>query len=338
MSISYLCGNLGTVVKQLTSVPRFLMTAGPTRILASIGRFMANPKAFLENVYDLDPQMRDRQGSALLRAIREDPNWGKRGYQRIVEMGMEPISIMDRWVAAIGWKATYDANLARGLSREASIREAQRAVALTQQTAHAKDAPRMWRQSGFARLAMVFTSDAAQTFGMTVYDFAQQMRSGQLTKAVGTLLALTLSAMLMKAAEEGIPWNEDDDDEETTGAGWVGSAFLEQSIESIPLVGKEAMMLYDQLAGKYRGTQYSAIVAPIEKAARAARIFSDEDRDEEDEWKATWYALEALSLSGVAPLPVTGMKRVAQSSRLWLQDGEPLDAALNMIGRRPPKQ
>ena len=337
MSIAFLCGNFGTVMKQMTSIPRFLITAGPHRILSSIGQFMIDPKAFLDTVYELDPQMKDRQGSAMLRAIRQHPEWGKNMYQRVLDIGMEPISVFDRWVAAIGWKATYDANLKRGLSREAAIREAQRAVALTQQTAHAKDAPAIWRQSGFVRLVMEFTSDAAQTFGLTVYDFAQQMRTGQLDKAMGTMLGLTLSAMLMKAATDGIPW-DDDDDEETSLLSWILSAFTEQAIESIPLIGKELMMLYDRLSGKYMGSQYSAIVAPIEKLARAAQILTKEDEDEDDAWKASFLALEGLSLLGIAPLPATGIKRVAQSSKLWLQEGEPMDAALNMIGRRPPRR
>jgi hypothetical protein len=341
MSIAYLCGNLGTVLRQMTSIPRFLTTAGPHRLLAATTRFMLNPAKFLQEVYELDPQMRDRQGSALLKAIRSDPNWGRNRYQRLIQLGFEPIVIMDRWVAAIGWRATYDANL-KELGPEKAAREAQRAVALTQQAVNAKDTSRLWRESGLAKLAMVFTSDAAQTFGMTVYDFTQQMRTGQLTKAGATLLGLTLTAMWAKALKDGIPGGDDDSDEEDEQGWtrWTASAFTTQAIESIPLVGKEAMTLYNNLTGKYRGTQYSAIVAPIDKAIKAARIWTEEEGDEESEEedfnRATWFALEALSLGGV-PIPYTGAKRVIQSTNLWLSDDEPAAAALNMVGRRPPR-
>ena len=97
-------------------------------------------------------------------------------------------------------------------------------------------------------------------------------------------------------------------------------------------------MLYDQMSGRYRGSQYSAIVAPVAKLAQAAKIMNKDELEEGDSDKLTWLALEALSLLGKPLLPVTGIKRVAQSSKLWLQDGEPMDAALNMIGRRPPKR
>ena len=331
MAIAYLAGNLGTVLKQTTSIPRFLITAGPHRILVSIAQFLTQGPKFLEKVYELDPQMRDRAGSPILTMLRQDPRWGRRMYQRGLDWLLAPISMMDRWVAAIGWKATYNANLRR-LGHEGAVREAQRAVRLTQQPANAKDAARMWRQNGFVRLSMIFTSDAAQTFGMTAYDLVQQLRSGKLVRAFSTLTALALTGILMKAASEGLPSDEDDEDEDRS---WVLEAFMEQFISSIPLVGKEAMVLYDNLSGKRRGTQYSAFMTPIEKAARAWRLWTDEDSDEEDFRRATWLALEAFSLSGAAPLPVTGMRRIVQSMEMAEEDG--MAAALNMVGirRRP---
>lgn len=328
MAIAYLAGNLGTVLKQTTSIPRFLITAGPHRILVSIAQFLTQGAKFLEKVYELDPQMRDRAGSPILTMLRQDPRWGRRMYQRGLDWLLGPISIMDRWVAAIGWKATYDANLRR-LGHEGAVWEAQRAVRLTQQPASAKDAARMWRQNGFVRLSMIFTSDAAQTFGMTAYDLVQQLRSGKLVRAFSTLTALALTGILMKAASEGLPSDEDDEDEDRS---WVLEAFTEQFISSIPLVGKEAMVLYDNMSGKRRGTQYSAFMTPIEKAARAWRLWTDEDSDEEDFRRATWLALEAFSLSGAAPLPVTGMRRIVQSMELAEEDG--MAAALNLVGIR----
>ena len=191
----------------------------------------------------------------------------------------------------------------------------------------------MWRQNGFVRLAMVFTSDAAQTFGMTAYDLVQQLRSGKLGRAFSTLTALALTGILMKAASEGPPDDEDDEDEdEDEDRSWVLEAFTEQFISSIPLVGKEAMVLYDNLSGKRRGSQYSAFITPVEKAARAWRLWADEDSDKEDFRRATWLALEAFSLSGVAPIPVTGIRRVVQSMELAEEDG--MAAALGMVGIR----
>jgi hypothetical protein len=169
------------------------------------------------------------------------------------------------------------------------------------------------------------------------------MRSGQVPKAVFGLLAMTLTAMWAKAIKDGIPWGDvgDGDDEEEQGWGaWTRDAFTKQSIESIPLVGKEAGVLYDRLRGEYRGDQYSAIAAPVERALRAVRLYmkdeEDDEKTEENEARASWFALEALSLSGV-PVPYTGVKRIIQSTHLWSDEGSSLGAALNMVGRRPPR-
>ena len=55
MVLVYLAGNLGTVLKQTTSIPRFLITAGPHRMLVSIAQFLTQGPKFLEKVYELDP-------------------------------------------------------------------------------------------------------------------------------------------------------------------------------------------------------------------------------------------------------------------------------------------
>jgi hypothetical protein len=335
MSISYLAGNLATVLKQTTSIPRFLTTAGPHRLLAAIGEFAIKPNKFLEEIYEMDPQMRDRAGSELLRAIRQDPRWGRRGYQKALRIAMAPISIMDRWVAAIGWKATYYANL-KNLGKEKAIREAQRAVALTQQTAHAKDSPAIWRQNGYVRLVMTFTSDAAQTFGMTVYDLAQQARTKQGRKAMATFLALSMTAIATKAMADWLSGADEDDEGETDWGDWTLGALTEQAISSIPLIGKEGMVLYDSLSGNYRGTQYSAIITPIERLARAAKIMTKEELEEDDGWKVSGYALEALSLSGL-PFPYTAMRRAARSM-VYINDYDPLGAALTLVGKRTPRR
>jgi hypothetical protein len=251
----------------------------------------------------------------------------------MIQLGMEPIAVMDRWVAAIGWKATYDANL-KNLGKEGAIREAQRAVALTQQAPHQKDLPRIWRQKGIARLAMIFTSDAAQTFGMSAYDLVRFIRTRQGEKAFFTILGLTLTAILMKVVTDGPGDDEAPYEEEQGWLAWTRSAISEQAIASIPLVGKDAMLLYDGMAGKYRGTQYSALVTPFERALRAMRILNKDAIEEDEMWKASEYALEAMSLGGLLPLPMTALRRARRSIDLWMGEGDGFKAARNMVGMR----
>ena len=334
MSVAYIAGNCGSVLKQLTSIPRFLITAGPQRLLWSAARFIANPKAFLERAYELDPQLADRGGNALMNAVLRDSEWGKAAYQRGLEWMFAPVSIVDRWVAAIGWIATYEANLAKGATKEHAIREAQRAVRLTQQAASAKDLPRFWRSGGYVKTVMAFTSDTAATLGMTAYDFVQQISSGEMNttmKAFSTAFALAVTAIAMKAATDGI--SGDDDDEDGGVGAWLGSALTEAFITSLPLVGKEAMMLYEELSGKYRGTTYSAFLTPVVKLLKGLDLMFDEDSEEEQFWKASGMLLDSIALSGIAPIPSTAIRRAVQSVAM-MDEGDADNAARTLFGMR----
>jgi hypothetical protein len=132
----------------------------------------------------------------------------------------------------------------------------------------------------------------------------------------------------MKLVTDGLPGDND----EEGWSEWLESAFTEQAISSIPLVGKEAMLLYEKWAGRYTGTQYSALVAPFEKALEALKIIGKEDKEESDKWRASGYALEALSLGGVMPLPVTEIKRTGRAINLLMNEEDKWEAARTMMG------
>ncbi|MCR4818059.1 MAG: hypothetical protein K5841_03775 [Fretibacterium sp.] len=335
MSVAYIAGNCGTVMKQLTSIPRFLITAGPMRLTLATSRFLANPQAFLARAYALDSQLAARGGNALMNAVLRDSEWGKAAYQRGLEWMFRPVSVVDRWVAAIGWVATYEANLEKGATKEQAIREAQRAVRLTQQAASAKDLPRFWRSGGYVKTVMAFTSDTAATLGMTAYDMVQQLTSGEWNttkKAFSTALALAVTAICMKAAKDGISGDDDDDEEGGPGA-WLASALTEEFITSLPLIGKEAMMLYEELSGKYRGTTYSAFLTPVVKLLKGLDLLTDEDSEEEQYWRASGMLLDSLALSGIAPIPSTAIRRVVQSVAM-MDEGDVGNAARTLFGMR----
>ena len=327
MSVAYLCGNLGTIIKQTTSYPRVLAHAGPIHMGAALAEFTANPKAFLEKVYELDPQLRDRQGNLMMRALRERSGVIGAADQAL-NIGMEPIAAVDRWVAAVAWKAVYDANITKGLSIRDAMREAQRTVLLTQQTTHVKDAPLIWQQSGYAKLAMIFTSEAAQMWGMTVYDMAQSIRRGEVPAILANALALTMTAAMFKLITDGTP----DDDEDETWTGWFASALTRQSLEAMPLVGKEVLILWENTFGKpaYRGTQYSAFVAPLDKLQYGIKGVFDDDEDNNE--RAAWSLIEGMSLLGL-PFPATGARRLWQSGRM-ASEGDGANAAFNLFGMR----
>lgn len=339
MAYTYLAANIGTVLKQTTSIPRFLITAGPAQIGCAIGEYLQHPKQFLEDIYAMDPQMRDRVPNVFFSINKYDPTImgdAQYAYKKSMDTLIAPISYMDRVVAAIGWKATYESNVKRGLSREQAVRAAQRAVLLTQQAPMIKDAPMVWRQSGLARLLMIFTSDAAPVLGMTAYDLAQSVKRGDHPASLCNIAALMISAVAMKALVDGMP---DDDNDESWGE-WVLSAFSRQAVESIPLVGKELMSFWESFSGQgYKGTTYSAFVAPLSKLARGFDDMTAEDSDEISPYtgmskfeRGAWNAIEGMSLI-TTPLPVVGAKRLYLATKNTA-DGDFMKALQAIIGQR----
>ncbi|MDO4561450.1 MAG: hypothetical protein Q4C86_10925 [bacterium] len=339
MAYTYLAANIGTVLKQTTSIPRFLITAGPAQIGCAIGKYLQHPKQFLEDIYAMDPQMRDRVPNVFFSINKYDPTMmgdAQYAYKKSMDTLIAPISYMDRVVAAIGWKATYESNVKRGLSHEQAVRAAQRAVLLTQQSPMIKDAPMIWRQSGLARLLMIFTSDAAPVLGMTAYDLAQSVKRGDHPASLCNIAALMISAVAMKALVDGMP---DDDNEESWGE-WVLSAFSRQAVESIPLVGKELMSFWESFSGQgYKGTTYSAFVAPLSKLARGFDDMTAEDSDEISPYtgmskfeRGAWNAVEGMSLI-TTPLPIVGAKRLYLATKN-AADEDFLKALQAIIGQK----
>jgi len=333
MAIAYLTLNFGTVLKQVTSLPRFLITAGPKFIAQSAREFLADVwsgnrgEGFLNKVYELDPQMKNRAPDAFLQVLKDARKYGKvdSAYMKALKKLQAPISYMDRVVSAIGWWATYQSNLKHGLSKADAVREAQRAVALTQQTPLAKDMPRVWNQNGLARLMMIFTSDAANTWGMSVYDLTHKPEGKQ---KLATVAALALTALLMGAVTGG----PDDDDNWIM---WYMRELVKQQVGATPVIGKEIMAAIESMSGRGFGqSNYSALTAPFVKlmqgfggmaADDADKMYSDGSTKRE---RALVASLEGLSL--LAPFPFTAVNRIRRIIRS--EDGG--DAARILFGMR----
>lgn len=122
-----------------------------------------------------------------------------------------------------------------------------------------------------------------------MYDLTQAIRNGEVPRAFTTAIGLTLAAMYITALTSGGP-DEPDDPEEW--AKWTASAFTEQTINSIPLIGKEALALWDYRRGYFKND--SAFIAPFAKLAAGTRGLWD-DKNDNDE-RAIWNLIEGSSL------------------------------------------
>lgn len=312
MAATYLAGSVSVLLKQLTSIPRFVAYADCSELLRAFADFAS--KDIRKEVYDLDPQMRERLPSAtmtLFSGIDETKlsrvQWQ---YKHALDAMMKPIMAFDRSVALIGWLAAYRTQIKRGASQEAAVREAQRAVALTQQVPHIKDMPMAWQTNKFVRYLMMFTTDAAPQFGMSAYDFFQGLRDGgDKGTSARTLLALTMTAILMKSLTDGGPDDPDDPDQWFK---WIMSALSEQTLENVPLFGKELASAVDQSRGGYGG---QGVYMPwLFKIIHGFSQMHGERADKVGPDGLTGFArgmlnaVEGFSLVAV-PMPVTAAKR-----------------------------
>lgn len=333
MAATYLAGSVSVLLKQLTSIPRFVAYADCSELLRAFADFVS--KDIRKEVYDLDPQMRERLPSAtmtLFSGIDETKlsrvQWH---YKHALDVMMKPIAAFDRSVALIGWLAAYRTQIKRGASQEAAVREAQRAVALTQQVPHIKDMPMAWQTNKFVRYLMMFTTDAAPQFGMSAYDFFQGLRDGgDRGTSVRTLLALTMTAILMKSLTDGGP---DDPDDPDRWFKWVLSALGEQTLENVPLFGKELASTVDQSRGGYGG---QGVYMPwLFKIIHGFSQMHGERADKVGPDGLTGFArgmlnaVEGFSLVAV-PMPVTAAKRFYRMAKA----DDAAEALKILIGQR----
>lgn len=319
MSIAYLCGNLGTMLKQMGSFPRVIPHAKVSSIINAIGQFMQNPKQFLESCYELDPQLRNRKGDAFIEALQNNSN---ALYQGLLKFGSTPIGWVDRATSAIVFKAVYDTNIKRGLSQNEAVKEAQRVVLLTQPAYNIKDKPLIWQQHGIARLMMMFTNDMAQTFGITLYDMTQAIRRGDVKATLATVTGLTLATMLIKMLSGGLP---DDPYDPEEWVKWIASAFTENFINSIPLIGKELVTLWDAKNSYFQHN--SAFVAPIAKLVKGVNGLWDDKKENNEQ--AIFNLIEGGSL--LVPFPATALRRLYNMLK-YSGQGDVINAIKAMVG------
>ena len=145
---------------------------------------------------------------------------------------------------------------------------------------------------------MMFSNDMAQTFGLTFYNLTQQIRAGETPKALATVVGLTIAATMIRLISKDISDEPDDPAE------WVAGAFIEQEISSLPIIGKEAVALWDAHRGHF--TNHSAFIAPFAKLASGAKGFWDSNNNNNEQ--AIFNLIEGGAL--LAQFPATALRRL----------------------------
>ena len=223
-ALAYMAYNIGTALKQISSLPLFLPHVRPDLFLASLAK-MAAPWALLKKVNGLSVQMRTRTGYAELDAFRLGGQMAggsssktlaavKAGLKatestmhRIADPGMKPMQWMDKLVAAAGWDAAYEtAKAKQGATEETAIEYADWVVGKTQQSTHVKDTAGIMRNNNsLVKATTLFAGPAVKVYNEIVYGTRSLAKNGHYLKSLATLTAIAASSLIFYGIGKGAP-------------------------------------------------------------------------------------------------------------------------------------
>ena len=241
LAIAYLSCNMLTVAKQFPSVALFMGRTNPVRLTAAAGKFASNPIKWLDFVNERDPQMKDRSMDRIFEELKTIKNtkWDKsiNPAQRALdnwegmikkwgEVGMAPISWVDKMATTIGWLAVYDQNVVK-VGEEEATRLAQEAVLETQPAARAKDLAQLYRSSEGLNWFLMFTNQINQTWNIITADIPLAIQQMDVKRTLGMISGMMVSFAGIAVLGGWKPWEEDDPEEfAQSAAGMVGKSIL----------------------------------------------------------------------------------------------------------------
>ncbi|MCK5609580.1 hypothetical protein KAR91_47335, partial [Candidatus Pacearchaeota archaeon] len=292
LAASALAFNAVTVMKQLPSLIYYLGEAGPGRLIQSLGQFIHDPLGMIKFVEDRDPQIKHR---SIEREIDEFHRAGKNKFQKIrnkiANVGMAPISVMDKIAVTIGWNAVF-LNKIEGpaiMSEAEAIREAQNATLRTQPAGARKDAARLYTTSEVLNVFTQFTNQLNQILNMTTHDVKSKWKAGDKKAASLTVLGLTMGAVAIWTMSNLRPPRDEDD--------WKDVVMSQAAM--VPILGN----MFVNVNKGFTGGHVPAFTA-IEKLFQAAKP------DAKEETRVKNFLQGFAVLSGI---PYTQPRRVVKA-------------------------
>ena len=196
MAIAYLSFNMLTVLKQAPSLGFYLREAGPHHIMAAAFQMISHPLETIKMVESMDPQMMVRAYNRIQQELaKTDKNAYVNVMHKVGRVGMKPIMWMDKAVTTIGWLATYNAKIGKGMTEVEAAREAQRVTLETQPSGRAKDLAEAYREGEMQNWLLMFSNQLNQIFNMYAYDLPTAFKQHEWRKFSGIMAGIAISGM-----------------------------------------------------------------------------------------------------------------------------------------------
>jgi hypothetical protein len=233
--------NVLTYLKQLPAVALYMGDAGPEWLLQSALEFSQNPQKIIQFCREKDPLLTDVQLARELEEMKSYVNEHMTRLNQVRNAGMAPISFFDSIGRTIGWYAVYQKAMSAGKGEAEAIRLARNSTLRTQNTAAAKDIPRMYAQNEGMNWVLMFTHQLNQIYLMMTYDIPAKAKSGDISSAVASFIGLSIAALgEWMIQNKTIP----DDPEDILDIG------LSQFLASIPVIGSTTVAYREGYFGR----------------------------------------------------------------------------------------
>ena len=230
-AIAYLSYNLITIMKQAPSVGLFMNEIGPVEIMGGLYQMTtdyANTKKF---IHSLSSQMGNR---AIERELEEFKRYNPNAYaqivQRIGEVGMRGIYMMDEYITHSGWIASYNRSIREGLSEAEAAQIADKLVLTTQPAAHVKDLADIYTSNEFLNWFLQFSNQLNQIYNILTYDIPVKAKNGNYFDALRAAMGVGISFLMIHMINKGsvIPFKDEDE---------AKDFLAESTIATLPVVG-----------------------------------------------------------------------------------------------------
>ena len=294
---AYLTFNIMSALKQPTSLALYLRYASPKQMILSIGRFVASPRAFIQTVQELDPQVKEQQIDRFLEELKATAKSGDSRYNRVLlktlQIGAKPMLWLDMFVRCIGWDAVFNTELEKGVTTEEACQRAQLATVNTQNSASPKDLPAYMASNEWLNLLVVFQNQGAKIWGAMTHDLYGDIKTGRVNEAFAGFAGLAIGAFLLSCLNKGdLP----DDPEEALN--WTAKEIM----GNIPLFGSGIVSGWEGFSG---GSMLDTVARDI------AGAFTKIGKGDFDDAAINIYSAWSLAYGGT---PVTVIRRALEAA------------------------
>jgi GGDEF domain-containing protein len=240
LGVAYLAFRTSSVMKQLITSPwPALPYAGP-RLFTEAMKMMLNPVKYVRDTEELSIVLQNRSQDMVFEAIKENAKAHgiEKGLDKISKVGMKGLELVDRLCVSVGWRAMYEAELARnGGDAEKALAFADDNTLRTQPSSRGVDLAPIYRNAGEGtRLLLQFTQALNVVYQNLRYDIPTAVRNHQWGAVVGTITGYMIAGVLLNAATGRPPEDESDEEKLNRLLFWS----FTQATDSLPLIGQEA--------------------------------------------------------------------------------------------------